>query len=312
MSPGATSTLPAPRTSSTSPACAFRIEECHSRVDVRDPRRHAASVRDGVDDELSRHRRVGGLPREVDVGHDHVVGGGQRRAEVGGEVARARDEVRLEEHAQPAPRKRLPRGGDRGRDLGRVVGVVVDDRHASGLGDLEAPPRPGEPAERGRRLRRDRRRRARARRGLRPRCGGCGRRAAPAAPRTAARRERRAAPTPATRSNAASSSASERNSLWWSSSTFVTTAICAGSPKTVRSDSSPSTTSHPSPAPAFDPSWGTGAPISHAGSSPLSRSANAIIAAVVPLPCVPATTIDGRRATSSARSSARRSPATCG
>ena len=49
--------------------------------------------------------------------------------------------------------------------------------------------------------------------------------------------------------------------------------------------------------------------ISHAGSRPGSCRTNAIIAAVVPLPCVPATTIDGRAETSSRRNSARRMPA---
>ena len=52
--------------------------------------------------------------------------------------------------------------------------------------------------------------------------------------------------------------------------------------------------------------------MSHAGSPPVSRSANAIIAAVVPLPCVPATTIDRRSPTSSASRSAREVPATPG
>ena len=70
------------------------------------------------------------------------------------------------------------------------------------------------------------------------------------------------------RSNSAFSSAADANSEWWSSSTFVTTATSAGSEKTVRSDSSPSTTRWPAPKPAFDPSCGTVAPITHAGSLP--------------------------------------------
>src|SRR4051794_31676864 len=93
---------------------------------------------------------------------------------------------------------------------------------------------------------------------------------------------------------------------------FVPTATSAGRPKTVPSDSSPSTTSHPPPNPAFAPSCGTGAPMSHAGSRPVSCRTNAIIAAVVPFPCVPATTIDRRSATSSASRSARARPATAG
>src|SRR3954452_22410902 len=93
---------------------------------------------------------------------------------------------------------------------------------------------------------------------------------------------------------------------------FVTTATSAGRPKTVPSDSSPSTTSQPAPEPAFAPSCGTGAPMSQAGLRPVSRRTNAIIAAVVPFPCVPATTIERRSATSSASSAARGRPATAG
>src|SRR5712691_10046500 len=78
----------------------------------------------------------------------------------------------------------------------------------------------------------------------------------------------------------------------------------------VRSDSSPSTTSHPSPVPAFPPSCGTSAPISQAGSRPSSLSEKAIMALVVVLPCAPATTIESRSETSSASSSARGFPGT--
>ena len=49
-------------------------------------------------------------------------------------------------------------------------------------------------------------------------------------------------------------------------------------------------------------------PMIHAGSPPVSRSTNAIIAAVVVLPCAPPTTIAGCAATSSARNSARGVP----
>ena len=79
-----------------------------------------------------------------------------------------------------------------------------------------------------------------------------------------------------------------------------------------RSDSSPSATSQPSPARPLPASCGTSAPIRNAGSRPSRSSANAIMAAVVVLPCAPATTIAGRSETSSASSSPRfraRSPA---
>ena len=78
----------------------------------------------------------------------------------------------------------------------------------------------------------------------------------------------------------------------------------------MRSDSSPSTTSQPSPAPALPSSCGISPPTSHAGSRPSSERTKAIIPVVVVFPCAPATTIARRRETSSARKSARRVPAT--
>ena len=84
--------------------------------------------------------------------------------------------------------------------------------------------------------------------------------------------------------------------------------LAAAARSTERSDSSPSTTSQPSPAPAFAPSCGTSPPTIQLGSRPVSREANAIIAAVVVFPCAPATTIDRRSETSSASSSARGRP----
>src|SRR6266566_8673584 len=78
----------------------------------------------------------------------------------------------------------------------------------------------------------------------------------------------------------------------------------------VRSDSSPSTTSHPSPVPAFPPSCGTSAPISQAGLRSSCSRQNAIMALVVVLPWAPATTIESRKDTSSASSSARLFPGT--
>src|SRR2546425_425988 len=93
---------------------------------------------------------------------------------------------------------------------------------------------------------------------------------------------------------------------------FVTTATRGRSASTERSDSSPSTTSQPSPAPAFAPSCGTSPPTIQLGSRPVWRSAKAIIAAVVVFPCAPATTIDGRSETSSASNSARGPPGTSG
>ena len=88
----------------------------------------------------------------------------------------------------------------------------------------------------------------------------------------------------------------------------MTTAISGRSRSTVRSDSSPSTTSQPSPAPALPPSCAISPPTSQAGSRPSSASTKAIIPVVVVFPCAPATTIERRSETSSARKSARDRP----
>ena len=77
---------------------------------------------------------------------------------------------------------------------------------------------------------------------------------------------------------------------------FVTTAISGRSANDrpvglVALDDEPAV-----PAPALPPSCGTTPPTIQAGSWPSSRSTNAIIAAVVVLPCAPPTTIAGRSA----------------
>ena len=86
------------------------------------------------------------LARGIHVEDHGQVGGGERAPERGRLALRAREQVRLEagEHA-PGPER--ARGGDRRRDLGRVVGVVVDD-----LGAVRGVPEPLEaPARRPRR-----------------------------------------------------------------------------------------------------------------------------------------------------------------
>src|SRR5262249_52510759 len=55
--------------------------------------------------------------------------------------------MRLEQHSQATVAEPLARGVDRGRDLGRMMAVVVDDRHTARLLDLEAPARAGEARE---------------------------------------------------------------------------------------------------------------------------------------------------------------------
>ena len=127
-------------------------------------------------------------------------------------------------------------------------------------------------------------------------------------PARAPRRARRAAPCASQSSNSASTSARDANVVWWSRSTFRSTAISGRSAATERSDSSPSTTSQPSPARALPPSCGTSPPMRNAGSRPSRSRQNAIIALVVVLPCAPATTIERRSETSSASRSARGRP----
>ena len=168
--------------------------------------------------------------------------------ELAGQVARARVEVRLEDDEHAAAVDRRPRGRERRGDLARVVAVVVEHLDA---GRLPAPLEP--PADaRGTRAARARRRRAarppaRARRAPSPRCAGCalrGRRAR-RKPARAPRREPDDGASASQRSKSSRTSSSEANVAWWSSSTFVTTAICGRSSSSERSDSSPSATSQP-------------------------------------------------------------------
>ena len=79
---------------------------------------------------------------------------------------------------------------------------------------------------------------------------------------------------------------------WWSSSTFVTTAMSRPSARNERSDSSASITAHsPAPHAALVPAARSSPPIRNAGSRPDSSSASAAIEALVVLPCVPPTAI---------------------
>ena len=193
----------------------------------------------------------------------------------------------------------LPRGRERRIDLRRVVRVVVVDRRrrAAAPRSSSLRPAPGSRASTPSGVLPRRRRRARAPRGRPPRSAGCARRQRQARTRPApARRLARPSRQPSSqRSKSASTSARDVNVEWWSRSTFVSTPISGRSSSSDRSDSSPSATSQPLPRPAFPPSCGTGPPTRNVGSSPRrSRRQNAIIAAVVVLPCAPATTIDGR------------------
>ncbi len=106
------------------------------RLDRRHPRGQPPAIRQGVDDQLGAHAGHLLLARGVELGDGDVVRAGESGRELRGKVSRARIQVRLKEHAKAAARIELARGLDRRGHLGRMVGVVVDDRHA---GDLDAP-----------------------------------------------------------------------------------------------------------------------------------------------------------------------------
>ena len=89
-----------------------------------------AHLTQGVDDELPAHIRVRLLARAVDLGDGDHVGRRERRRELTDEVTSARVEVRLEEDEHAAA---VANRVDRGRDLGGMVRVVVEHRHAADL-----------------------------------------------------------------------------------------------------------------------------------------------------------------------------------
>ena len=267
----ARSTSPAPTVSATSPgrARAARKAAPCSTLGVQptvDPRSH---LREGVDDELARSR-----PRPAPRGRGRssvtatTSAVASARRELTDEVTRARVQVRLEEDEDAAA---VANGVDRGRDLGRVVRVVVEHRHAAGLPvRLEAPARAGELGEvRARFLGRDAGQLER-----RERRGGVApvvlarHRELEVRPARARPPARPGAPRRASAAKSSSTSARDANSEWWSRSTFVTTAILGRRRSIVRSDSSPSTTSQPEPARALPPSCGISPPIRNDGSRP--------------------------------------------
>ena len=79
------------------------------------------------------------LARRVDRRDDRHVGDAQRLAELAREVARAREEMRLEERDDATVGIAAARGVERRADLGRMMRVVVDDDRAEVVAeDLEA------------------------------------------------------------------------------------------------------------------------------------------------------------------------------
>ncbi len=111
--------------------------------DARERRRQLAHVLDEyrLEPAAPAHRAADRAPvgirdrllaRRVDLGHEQRVGRRQRAAEVVDQVACARVAVRLEREHQPPARPGLAHGVHRRLDLGRVMAVVVDQRHATG------------------------------------------------------------------------------------------------------------------------------------------------------------------------------------
>ena len=214
-----------------------------------------AGPRGRLDDEPTRDPLDRLLPRRVDLRDGDGVRRAQRPAELEARgaacasrgaagrararaAARARGRRRSPRRPSPGCARSRRRHGRRRRRAARSGARRRGTRRAL----LRRP--------------RARRRRARAPRARPRRCGGCARRASPArASAGSSSSPRTTFGTCASHSSkSASTSAREPNSVWWSRSTFVTTAISGRSAAIVRSDSSPSTTSQPEPARALPPS----------------------------------------------------------
>ena len=138
---------PAPSVSTTSPGSSASP---HSTAHLG-AHRLEAGVGTGLDGRVRHlapaHAGHRLLPRGVDLGHEHQVGRGERLPHRIAMGDRARVEVRLEDGDEPSPRKRLPRGRQRGRELGRMVSVVVHHRDTTVLAE------PLEPAAHAARMR---------------------------------------------------------------------------------------------------------------------------------------------------------------
>ena len=106
----------------------------------------------GVDHELASDAGLGLFASREDVGDDGLVGHRQGPSELALQVARAREQMRLKDGDDP-PVGAAARRLEGGRDLGRVMRVVVDHDHAVAATDLlVAPRRAAEPGKLGRRL----------------------------------------------------------------------------------------------------------------------------------------------------------------
>src|SRR5439155_14261939 len=88
------------------------------------------------DDELPAHARDRLLTGTIDLGHGDDVCRGEHGSELTGEMARAREEMRLEEDEDAAALPTLADGRDRGLDLGRMVRIVVEQGDTAHLAAL--------------------------------------------------------------------------------------------------------------------------------------------------------------------------------
>src|SRR5918995_4936253 len=109
----------------------------------------APRLANGVDYQFAVDARLGHLTGAVDLGDEHGVGRGERGAELPVEGTGTGVTVGLEDGDHPSiPWHGGPGGGERGRELGRMVGVVVDDAHFRLLSfELEAAAHPPEVSE---------------------------------------------------------------------------------------------------------------------------------------------------------------------
>ena len=263
-----------------------------------------------VDDELARHAFDRRSSRAaIDVGHGDDVGRGQRFAELPGEMASPRVEVRLEER-EHATVDLLTHRGERRGDLRRMVRVVVDDPDAAGdAALLEPPPRAAETPE-------DRPRLVIRNPGELERCQRRGR--IPAVvlarqPQLALERLQPVAPDDLR--DGGEPALEQLLDLGLRAELAVVVEVDVRHDGDLRTqvldrpvglvalDDEPTR-----PARAFPPSCGISAPIRKDGSRPRRSRTNAIIAAVVVFPCAPETTIASWSETSSARNSARLRP----
>ena len=99
---------------------------------------HVAAGGEGRQQLLDRHPLDGRLASGVDVGQQHDVGAAQRGREERQQVARPGVAMRLEGDDQTPPVKAGRRHG--GRQLGRVVAIVVDNQDAADLAAHREPP----------------------------------------------------------------------------------------------------------------------------------------------------------------------------